>query len=313
MKTLTAGALLAFALALASVACTGDFSQMNPPNGADAAPGGTPDAGPTQFDDLDKGRAEARFQTTTDLVRFVIAPGCAAETNECHNTEDFPDLSTEGNLWNLANLPCNVGIGERETIEDFCEAVGDELRITDGENAGFTARVGSVRLVTDEMGEFLHYEVLVETPPGQIQTDGNFEFVRLGVPQPALGGGNSAATNAGSTTILVTDVDAIPDPGEVKQGDENRNGIFGDGFGVIVRPGDARGSYMVRRLLGADTERVRMPLNENADNPTELNSYLSPDQMYALMSWINCMLPTDTVYSPIRYDCEANADNDGTL
>ena len=56
-----------------------------------------------------------------------------------------------------------------------------------------------------------------------------------------------------------------------------------------------------------------MPLNTNADNPTEVARALNPDEMYAIMSWIQCMEPTDNVYSPIRYDCEANAGNEGTL
>ena len=314
MKHSIAGALLALALALASIACTGSFDQPpdTPGGGADAGPGAA-DGGDTAFDELDKGRAAARFQTTTDLMRYVFAPGCAAETNECHSNEDYPDMSTEGNLWNLRGLPCNVGIGERLTVEDFCEAVGDELRVIDGANAGYTATVGSVALITDEEGVFQHYEIIVDVAPTQDQSDGDFELLRGGTRVAALGGGASLIAAASSKTILVTNPDHIPDPRAIKQGDENRNGVFGDGSGVIVRPGDARGSYIVRRLLGQQTERIRMPLNENADNPTELNRHLNADEMYALMSWINCMLPTDTVYDPIRYDCEANADNDGTL
>ncbi len=72
-----------------------------------------------------------------------------------------------------------------------------------------------------------------------------------------------------------------------------------------------RQALIIRRLLTAQTERIRMPLNENADNPTEQNRILSPDEMYSLMSWINCMEPGDGVDSPIRYDCTANADNNG--
>ena len=67
----------------------------------------------------------------------------------------------------------------------------------------------------------------------------------------------------------------------------------------------------MRRLLAVETDRVQMPLNENADNPTEINRLLSPDATYAVMSWINCMTPEDGVYSPIRYDCPVNTDNEG--
>lgn len=297
-------------MALVLAACSGDFDSMQPPpGGGDAGPAGTPDADPT-YDELDKARAQARFETTTDLMRYVIAPGCAAETNECHNSEDPPDMSSEGNLWNLVGLPCNQGIGERETVEEFCEQLGDEIRIVDGANAGFTSRIGSVSVVTDGDGVFTHYEVRVQTAPPQAQTGAQFEILRGGTPMGALGSGTSLTTGAGSTSLLVTDADDIPDPVGVHQGDENRNGIFGDGSGTLVQRGDARASYIVRRLLG-ETERVRMPLNENADNPTEMNRNLTPDEMYAVMSWINCMLPTDAVYSPIRYDCEANAGNEG--
>ncbi len=297
-------------MALVLAACSGDFNSMQPPpSGADAGPAGTPD-GAIIFEDLDKARAQARFESTTDLMRYVVAPTCAAETNECHNSEDPPDMSSEGNLWNLVGLPCNDGVGERETIEEFCEQLGDEIRIVDGENAGFTTRIGSITLVTDAEGAFTHYEVRVQAGPPLAQTDAQFEILRGGTPMGALGAGVSLTVGAGSTSLLVTDPDDIRDPVGVRQGDENRNGIFGDGSGTLVQRGDARASYFVRRLVG-ETERVRMPLNENADNPTEMNRFLSPDEMYAVMSWINCMLPTDTVYSPIRYDCEANADNEG--
>lgn len=69
---------------------------------------------------------------------------------------------------------------------------------------------------------------------------------------------------------------------------------------------------MIRRLLEQETSRVRMPLGGNIDNPNELNPYLSANEMYVLMSWINCMQEGDGVASPIRYDCAQNADNEGT-
>jgi len=289
-----------------AVGCTGGLYSVGDDDPTDDA-----DAGPTAFDDLDTERARANFQTTTDIMRYVVAPGCAAESNECHSNEDYPDMSSEGNLWNLRGLPCNLGVGERETVEDFCELLGDRLRITSGANQGYEATIGSIALITDAEGAFLHYEVLMDQAVGQIQADANFELVRNGTVLGALGGGGSLQATAGGTSLLVTNVDHIPDPVLVRQGDENKNGVFGTGQGMIVKPGDARGSYLIHRLLGAQTTRIRMPLNENSDNPTELNRALSPDEMYALMSWINCMQPDDDVYSPIRYDCAANADNNG--
>lgn len=292
---------------LLCVGCTGGLYQM-----ADDDTGGA-DAGPTAFDDLDKDRAQANFQTTTDLMRYVVAPGCAAENNECHANEDYPDLSSEGNLWNLRNLPCNLGVGDRHTVEDFCERLGDQLRITSGTNAGYTATIGSITLVTDDQGEFSYYELLLDQPVGAAQTDANFELLRDGSVAGVLGGGSSLQIAAAGASVRVTNADDIPAPDAVQQGDENQNGVFGTGDGVIVKPGDARASYLIHRLLGEQTTRVRMPLNDNADNPTEQNRALSPDEMYALMSWINCMQPDDDVYAPIRYDCAANADNNGDL
>ena len=257
---------------------------------------------------LDKQATQARFVSTTSLMRHVIAPTCAAEGNECHNDEDFPDLHTEGNLWNLVGLGCNLGVGERNTIEDFCEAVGDEIRI----NAGFTTTVGSIETVTDAEGAFVHYAVYVQTAPTGALVDADFEFLRGGVLAPVLGGGGSVHFVVGDAFLRVTDPEQIPDPGGIRQGDENRNGMYGTGAGAIVKPGDARGSYMVRRLLMQETNRVRMPLGGTIDNPNELNPYLSANEMYALMSWINCMQEGDGVTSPVRYDCAQNADNEGT-
>ncbi len=278
----------------------------------DAANG--PDSGREAPDTpLDKAIAQARYVTTTDLMRHLIAPTCAAEGNECHNDEDFPDLHSEGNLWNLVGLGCNLNVGERDTIEDYCEAVGDQIRITDGANSGFSATIGSIELVTDDMGDFSHYAITVDSAgSAAAQTGGNFEFMRNGVVSQALGGGGSVDVISGQVILKVTDADHIPDPLLIRQGDENLNGTYGTGEGVIVKPGDARGSYMVRRLLEAETNRIRMPLGGMIDNPNELNPFLSANEMYALMSWINCMQEGDGVASEIRYDCAQNADNQGT-
>jgi hypothetical protein len=274
------------------------------------APDGSSDGGGGSeplIQPLDKARAQVKFQGTTDLMRFVFAPTCAAENNECHHNEDFPDLSTEGNLWNLVDLPCNLGVGERDTIEDFCEALGDELRINDN----LTVRVGSVDVVNDSEGAFDHYEILLEQPLTQAFSGADFVVLRGGSQMPQLGSGNSLDGDAGSKAVRINDVSEILDPLLVAQGDENRNGVFGSGSGAIVRRGDAHQSYLMRRLLAVETDRVQMPLNENADNPTEINRLLSPDATYAVMSWINCMTPEDGVYSPIRYDCPVNTDNEG--
>lgn len=298
------------ACALALAACTGAF-ETGAVGGDGDGGAGAADAGSPYYDELDKDRAAARFVTTTDLMRYVVAPGCAAETNECHSNEDYPDMHTEGNLWNLVGLPCNLGVGDRETIDGFCERQGDTLRVTGGAAAGFEATIGSIRLVTTAEGEFDHYELELDRAATAADAAGDFEIVRGGGARPDLGAGGSLELQAGSAIARVRGAGDLPDPTAVYQGDENRDGVYGDGSGVLVVPGDARGSYLVRRLFARETERPRMPLNANADNPTEQNRNLSPDEMYAIMSWINCMLPEDTVYSPIRYDCAANADNEG--
>lgn len=259
---------------------------------------------------LDKAAAQARFATTTELMRYIVAPGCAAEVNECHNSEDFPDLSSEGNLWNLVNLGCNQNLGDRKGVEDHCEALGDELRIDSGANQGFTARVGSIAIITNASGAFSYYEVKLDKAPTAAQTGGSFSFLRGGTKLAPLGGGTSLEALAGQKAVRVRNAAHIPAPTAVLQGDENQNGVFGTGDGAIVKPGDAARSYLVLRLL-AQSARPRMPLGANADQPTEINRPLTQNEMYVLMSWINCMQPGDGAYSPIRYDCAANANNEG--
>lgn len=260
---------------------------------------------------LDKAAAQARFATTTELMRYVVGPGCAAERNECHNSEDFPDLSTEGNVWNLVQLGCNQGLGERKEVEDYCERVGDQLRIDSGANTGFVARIGWIKQVSSAAGTFQYFEVGLDKAPPSAQSGGTFSILRAGTRLAALGGGASAETQAGQKWVRVRNAGHLPDPVAVIQGDENQNGVFGTGQGAIVKPGDARGSYLVMRLLGKATARVRMPLGANADQQFELNRPLTQNELYAVMSWINCMQPGDGPYSPIRYDCAANADNEG--
>jgi hypothetical protein len=291
--------------ALLLSACTGDL-MMNEPG-----PDGAAADDPAAWDELDVERAQGRFVSTTDIVRYVVAPGCAARRNECHANEDFPDLSSEGNMWNLVMLPCNLGVGDRTTVEDFCEQKADELHILDGPNAGFITRIGSIDVISDdEDGEFVRYDVRLEFGPSQAATGASFAILRDGVALPALGGGAALEIGAGEPLARITSAAALPDPAAVRQGDENRNGIFGDGSGVLVRPGDAAASYLLHRLAGR-TDRVRMPLSDNADIETQENRPLTLDEMYAVASWINCMQPGDGPYAPIRYDCAANAGNDG--
>lgn len=286
-------------------ACAGQGEPVQPSPTATNGPA-------TAHDDatlpLDKARARDRFQATTDLMRWVIAPGCAAQHNECHQNEDFPDMSTEGNLWNLVDQPCNQGVGDRTTVEDFCEQKADELRV----DGGPTVRVGSIATLTNDAGEFDRYEVRVDVPLAAPLDGASFVVVRDGAELPAVGHGSSLRGDAGSKVLGIVEPADLPDPRLVRQGDENDNGVFGTGEGVLVRRGDAHASYLVRRLLGKETTREQMPLNANSDNPTEINNAPPPDAMYALLSWINCMGPSDGPYSPIRYDCEANADNEGT-
>ena len=272
-----------------------------------AADSGAPSSGA-----FDRDRAMRRFATTSDIMRGIIAPTCAAENNECHANEEFPDMSSETNLWNLAALPCNQAIGERSHVEGFCEVQGDQIRIEDGDNAGFIARIGSIVPTVDELSMFNGYEMRVDGAPAYSQGSATFVLLRRGEVLRGLGGGGSLFVIAGSARLRITRELDIPSPHLVKQGDENQDGIYGDGRGVIVRPGDARGSYMIRRLSGRGTDRLRMPLNYNSDNPTEINTYLTTEQMFVLMSWINCMRPDDEAYSPVRYDCPENESNDGT-
>ena len=259
---------------------------------------------------LDVALAQATYTTTGDIMRYIIAPGCAAENNECHNNEHFPDMSSEGNLWNLIALGCNQGVADRPTVEDFCEAQGDEIRIEDGVNAGFVARIGSIVEVTNAGGEFVEFAIYVDTTP-EPQMRATFSILRNGLVDAGLGGGSSMFTFPDSNALIVRRAGDIPQRRIIKQGDENGNAIYGDGRGVLVRRGDARNSYLIRRLVSAGSSRLRMPLNFNSDNPTEINRPLLREEMYALMSWINCVRADDDVYSPVRYDCVENAQNGG--
>ncbi len=314
LALLLAGAILtAGCLGGGSVDAMERQRDAGPGQGYDDDGGGDGDGGPggAAYDQLDRARAQARFPDTTALMRYVIAPGCAAELNECHYNEDFPDMSSEGNLLNLVRLPCNLQIGERTGVEDFCEAVGDELRISAGANAGFVGRIGSIKAVTSAAGAFQAWEVRLERAPTAAQSNAAFQLLRGATAVPALGSGSSLQVSAGQTTVRITREADLADPAQVRQGDENQNGRFGAGTGFLVVAGRARDSYLVRRLLGQDTARQRMPLALNADTANERNRPLTPDEMYALMSWINCLLPTDGPYAPIHYDCPENQGNTG--
>ncbi len=200
----TLALLLAGAVLTAGCMGGGSVDAMERQRDAGPGPGYEDDGGGdgdggggAAYDQLDRARAQAKFPDTTALMRYVIAPGCAAELNECHYNEDFPDMSSEGNLLNLLNLPCNLQIGERTGVEDFCEAVGDELRISAGANAGFVGRVGSIKAVTSAAGAFQAWEVRLERAPTAAQSNASFQLLRGGTALPALGSGSSLQVSAG--------------------------------------------------------------------------------------------------------------------
>ena len=85
---------------------------------------------------------EAREQIPNGQIlhTIVFKRTCSPDQGVCHNTKEFPDLHTPGNLIDSIGKPCNLP-EDPENIDDMCEPLGDILRLDSGPHDGFESRI----------------------------------------------------------------------------------------------------------------------------------------------------------------------------
>src|SRR5207253_2672966 len=81
----------------------------------------------------DDSAAPAREPAAIDyptLAELYGAPrglyaGCGPNNNVCHNSKQYPDLSSLGAVLDDIDAPCNQLVDKPERMHDLCERTGD--------------------------------------------------------------------------------------------------------------------------------------------------------------------------------------------
>ena len=249
-------------------------------------------------------QAATQHRTGLELHRNVIIRTCGPTGGVCHNRKEYPDLHTPANFLNAVGAPCNVQSADFEGVYDGCEQPGDRLRIDDETEV----EIGYVEYIPGDEQEYGdNFEAKPDTPGLHIYL------------QSPMGGGNDRRERYGAGLFIrsfVTDAGEIEniayerfetrwfylDGGKhlvgavreyqidrvqqlldvgIKQGDMNRNGVYGARDKTplrLIQAGQPDASYLVGRLRGElGAEKIpgtRMPLaNDPLTIPDMLGLY----------------------------------------
>lgn len=245
--------------------------------------------------------AKETIPTMLDLHTTVFQRTCSPDGGVCHNSKEYPDLHTAGNLLDSIWKPCNLAESKSQGVVDMCEPPGEWLEILTGTQKGFKTRIAWTA------PEDSRWVITLEAPiPGEcwphvagfriVAGDGSNE-VLLELFQEIL------EVKCGQTKVYLNYFNTFgPELQDALQwrvqgGDPNRNGVFGYDFGgALIVPGELERSYLLLRMLGV-VPGTPMPL---ANQPLDDKEWL------ALMCWIETLSDTPSVMDVIDYDgCEA--------
>lgn len=225
----------------------------------------TPPAPPTPL----SGTA-AMYPTLVELYEndHGIYTSCGPNNMVCHNSRQYPNLSTLESIVQHIDEPCNQLRDDPEDIHDLCEPQGDELWVDEQRvqiaylepiDAGSTPRRWRMKLAgpppqglpqaelfvvrgSETVYRLSDYGVrgsadpdvdsaLLLQLPGEEEALDDFDGGALMSAVLAKAGVSGAASN-------------------IRVGDPNRNGTFGYGLGGrLIKPGDPARSYLFRRLV----------------------------------------------------------------
>lgn len=239
--------------------------------------------------------AQGRYRTGLDVQQKVIYRTCTPNDGVCHNKKEYPDLHTPANFVNVIGAPCNVQPGDYTSVWDRCEPRGDLLRLDAFSNS---VEVAWIAVIEGEEQEFdeanpptaespgLHIVLRSEVPMDQPSTDDNARFFRdFDGESLVFARLRTRWWKVGPNRLMgeVTqrrsdDVNRLVSAG-IRQGDQNRNGVFGAEMGEnipMINPGAPEASYLVARIRGEfGGEQIpgsRMPL---ANQPLDITDMLA--------------------------------------
>ena len=266
--------------------------------GGDPAQAPAPEPEPEQTEKTLVDEAAEQMPTYLDLHAQVVYRTCSPTSGVCHNTKEFPDLHTPGNMLDAIGKPCNLG-EEPGDIYDGCEPAGDIIRLTTGPRSGDEMTIAWHDVDGDDWVVTLEDPVAGDCEPHRASLrilsgeDKSTIITADGAPMVVQCGSNTVTIqNIASLGPLVSEALLR----RVAGGDPNRNGVFGyDGdYGQLV-PGNPERSYLLAQMLGT-VPGSRMPL---------ANQPLSDPEWIAIYCWIETLDADPREEDPIRYDeCE---------
>ena len=242
----------------------------------------TPDLLCNELADTDAQTACNNYPRSLELQTGLMANTCSPNPGVCHQTNNYPDMHTPGNLISVVMAPCNVELPDPTQGWDNCELPADVMTTLSGyssdvafiENLGTASwrvglRIAPTVTVTENLNVYDSTGGVVLQAP-----------VEWGVTLELIAGVNEAIIAiALQDTFVVDYVDSIL--ATVVGGDNNRNGTYGADVdsiaaGAVVFPGDLDRSYLWGRITGT-VPGTRMPL---------ANGPVTQDQYIALACWI---------------------------
>jgi len=245
--------------------------------------------------------AQTKFPRVIDLHQKIVARSCAPNTGVCHNTNNYPELSSPSALIQSINSWCNLASPDPTQGFDMCERRGDVLA-----SGSFRSEIAS----TTRGGDGKSWTIEIRDPAPRSDDIAPVRFLNAdgdAVFDPPAEWGVTVAMGEGSRTITLTigvDEAFFTEPfideaiSGLVEGDANENGVFGadESGGVDVAttlaPGSLLRSYFWGRITGT-VPGTRMPL---------ANQALSDDEYLAVACFIEG-LPADG-----NVDAEADID-----
>ena len=216
-----------------------------------------------------------RYHDVVELFDQGISRTCSLNGGVCHNSNSYPDLHSVNALIATANRPCNAGSIDRADVNDACEPAADRLVIPSmqvdarvvwadvdpAEQNVPSYALSRVNLYLDHEPTTLFAgarDVSIHRSTGEIFSiadRGAFIQIRDGVKVVI-----SLSGVAGSDKQFFDARVFPPGPNRLWVGDQNHNGIEGaiGGQMKLMVPGDAMGSYLIRRMID-ETYGERMP------------------------------------------------------
>jgi hypothetical protein len=240
--------------------------------------------------------AMEKFPTALDLHDKVINRSCSPLGGVCHNSKEYPDLHTYGNLLAAFDKPCNRDKAEEpETVFDGCEPEGDELLIM--RNPEWKAKIAYIGPEEFEQtaDRFTNFRRVVLAEPAPETLDHvESKILRGGRTLVELVGYSWDGVNPGQGVLVTTegekeariedlfnlDYRTYLELANVRGGDPNNNGVFGaDEPWMMLAAGYPLQSYLVGRITGT-VPGSRMPL---------ANEPLTDPEYVAIFCWIETL------------------------